>query len=644
MVKTKKQKQAVIDEALKRFERAEEAWREIYEKALADIRFVDEEDEQWDRDARDKRKGQPCLTFDKISGAIDQIVGDHLQNKPGIKVVGAEDDDADTAEIYEGLIRQIEGRGNRAYKTAFKMAVRGGWGAWRIRHDYVDSDSFDQDLILDEIKNPFSVLLDPIIQTSDVTDARYGFIFEDIPVDEFEDMYPKAKSGASETFDTTGNMQNWINTDYVRVAEYFRLVSEDRELGLTQDGQVLFVDEYPETEFVKTRSAKVDRLECFKITACEVLEEVKEIGQYIPIIPLFGKTSNVDGKLVTRGVIRKARDAQKLYNYERSAYVESVALQPKNPFFFTPKMVKGHEEKWRNFNVSNEPGIPYNPDPESPTGMPKREPPPQMSPGLVQGMQISADDIKAATGIYDASLGQRSNETSGRAIRARQQEGDTANFEFTDEFAEAIRHTGKILIDLIPEVYDAQRQIRILGEDDAEEVMEINKPVFDYVRGEWKNVNDLSRGNYDVKIRVGPSYATRRIETSEQIGQIIAQNPEMGQIIMDIYFQSLDLVGADEAVKRVRKMLIKKGIAEPTDEEKQEMMNPQAMKQKQMATQMKQRAAQAELAKREAEVEEKRTKSQVEKGKLQLDMAKFQAEQREDFVFDPNTGTVRASR
>lgn len=626
----KPEREGILDEALKRFGVAEEAWSEIYEKALEDIKFVDGgEYAQWTDKALAARKDRPTMTFDKVSGAIDQVVGDHLQNRPGVKVIGAEDDDADVAEIYEGLIRQIESRGVSAYSTGFKFAVKGGLGYWRIKHDYLCADSFDQDIILDEISNPFSVLPDPCIQHESAWKMRYAFVFEDMPKEEFEAKWPKAQSSTSNDLRPTGTAHSWISEDEVRVADYYRLVKVEKEIGLTADRQVLFVEDYPDQQFIDTRKTKIDKLERFKITSMEILEEYECVGAYVPIVPIFGKRSNIDGKMVVRGLVRKAKDAQRLYNYERSNYIESVALQPKQPYFATPKMLEGHEERWRNMNIQNDPVLLYNADQNAPGGMPKRESPAQVPSGLVQGLALSSDDIKSTTGIYDASLGARSNETSGRAIMARQREGDTATYEFTDEFAKAVEHTGKIYIDLIPKIYDATRTIRILGEDDAEEVVQIFKPVMNWETGEYETTNDLSRGKYDVKVRVGPSYTTRRIETAEQLSQIIQQNPEMGAIISDIYYSSLDLVGADELVKRMRKILIKKGIVEPNDDEKaemaQQMQSPQAQQQKQM----RQMAAQLEMANKKADTVEKQAQAKEREASAALKQMEALAKQME---------------
>jgi len=641
-MRTKKQREAIVEEALKRFDVAKDAWREIYELAVEDIRFVDEDGAQWDDAAKLARHKRPSMTFDKLSQAVDQTVGDHLQNKPGIKIRGAEDDDADVAEIYEGLIRQIESRGGRAYKTGFKFAAKGGFGAWMLDHDYVSDMSMDQDIILRELKNPFSVLVDPVVQVSRVKDMQWGFLFTDMPRAEFEAKWPKAQSTLSESYKAIGSQQvGWISEDEVRVADYFRLTPVSKVICQLSTGEVVDKDEFaPIADEMAAQGVTVERerkvsakkLERFKVTALEVLEEVECIGQRIPIVPIFGKQSNINGKMVTRGLVRKGKDPQRLYNYERSNYIETVALAPKQQIMATPKMIKGHEARWRDMNTSSDPVLLFNFDEGQ---MPQRVGLSQVPTALVTGLQMSADDIKSATGIYDAGLGARSNETSGRAIRARQLEGDTATYEFTDELVDAMTYTGEIMCEWIPLVYDATRQIRILGEDDAEEVVAINKPTIDLQTGEEITLNDLSRGKYDVKVTVGASYSTRRVETAEQLAQVMQGNPELGQIIADQYFKSLDLVGADEVIERVRKMGIQRGYIEPTDAEKQEMAEKSQQNRdpsQEMQQQAQMRLLAANVAEAEAKVGEIQSRIQMNQAKARegapttdpMDVAEFE--------------------
>jgi len=628
--RSSKKKQAIVDEALDRFETASDSWSYCYDAALEDIRFVDSEDGQWDDSTRQSRVNRPCLTFDKLSSAVDQVVGQQLQMLPGVKIRGAEEGDQDVAEIYEGLIRQIEQRSGRAYKTAFKFSVKGGWGVWMIDHDYVDDTSMNQDIILREIKNPFSVLFDPIIQIQELKECRYAFMFEDMDKEEFDRLYPKAKTGVGEQFYSTGNQRAWINEDTVRVADYFRIVFEDRRLVQLSTGEVVdyediepIIDElnFKGVTITNERLVEGRKLERFKMTGLEILEEYECVGRYIPLVPLLGKTSNINGKFLTRGLVRKAKDAQRMYNYSRSTAIEVTALQPKQPLMATPAMIKGHEERYRNLMTSNDPVLLFNFD----NGQkPFREAPASPSTALLTDVQISSDDIKSTTGIFNASLGQQGNETSGRAIRERQLQGNIATYEFVDELVESIKYTGEIFVDMIPKIYDAERQVRILGEDDREEVLMINKPQLDLQTGETIIINDLNRGHYDVKVTSGPSFSTRRSETAEQLGTLFGQNPAMAQLGADIYFKSLDLVGADELIERVRKAGIKAGVIEPNDEEKKEITAGDQQQQ-----QMKAQAMQMEMAMKQAEIANEQAMAKERDSKAVLNTIKAQVEQLE---------------
>jgi len=623
--------QDIITEALHRFETAADSWQDTYDLALGDVAFVDEPEGQWDETSKNNRKNRPCLTFDKLSASVDRIVGSQFANMPSIKVRAAEEGDEDTAEIFQGLIRQIDQRGIKAFKTAFKYSVKGGWGCVLIDHDFIDDVSLNQDIIIREIKNPFSVLIDPVVQAQPVEEARYGFVFEDIERDEFERMYPKAKSeGSQSDFESTGNFDSWVSDDYVRVADYYRIVTEETRLVQLSDGRVV---DYSQIEPIadelnlngitlgKERRVQMRKLERYKLTALEVLEEIECVGRFIPIVPVFGKTTNVDGTFFSRGIVQKAKDAQKMYNYARSVAVEVTALTPKQPYLVTPGMIKGHEERWRNMMTSSDPVMFFNFDQGQ---KPFREAPAQGSPALSQDAQLASADIQATTGIFEANLGQQGNETSGVAIRGRQFQGELTNYEYADQLSDAMELAGKICIDLIPKIYDTERQIRILGEDETEEVIAVNKPLQDMQTGEFILTNDLSVGHYDIKMATGPSFSTRKQETAEQLSQIIAQNPDMSQLVGDILFKNLDLVGGDEVISRLRSAGVKAGIIEP-DEQEAVALQQQMQQQQQIEAQ----AAQLELSMKQAEVMNEQSETRERESKAFLNSVKAQLQQLE---------------
>ena len=627
--RSEEDKQEIIAEALDRFENASDSWSYIYEEAVEDVKFVDDdEDGQWSDQMLKSRANRPCLTFDKLSTSVDRVIGGQLSNMPSVKIRAAEEGDEDIAEVYQGLIRQIDQRGIQAIKTAFKFAVKGGFGCFLVDHDYIDDVSLDQDILIREVKNPFSVLIDPIIQAERTTEARFGFLFQDMERKEFDRLYPDQPDVSESEFLTSNTSETWITEDYVRVADYYRIVLEESTLVQLSDGRVLDLKEgQPVRDELnlqgitlgKTRKVQKRKLERFKITANNILEEVECVGRYIPIVPVLGKTSNINGKFISRGLVRKAKDAQRLYNYSRSVAVEVTALTPKQPYFVTPAMIKGHESKWRNMMVSNDPVLTFNFDQGQ---KPYRESPAQGSPGLMQDAQLAAEDIKATTGIYDANLGQQGQEISGVAMSKRQFQGEMSNFEFQDQLVDAIELSGRICIDMIRSVYDTERQIRIVGEDEKEEVISINKTLMDAQTGQYVKTMDLSAGNYDIKVASGPSFSTRKQETAEQLSTIIAQNPAMSELVGDVLFKNLDLVGGDEVIKRLRSAGVKAGIIEPDEQEAAALQE-----QIQQAKQIEAQAAQLELALKQAEVMTEQAEARERESKAQMNTVKSAVEQ-----------------
>lgn len=639
MVK-KSDDQEIIEEALERFEIAETAEHDNRRLAIDDIKFVHDEDGQWTFEAKKKRSGRPCMTFDHTSSALDQVLGDYLQVKPGIKIRGLDDQaDPKLAYIYTGLIRNIESssKAASAYDTAFKGSVTCGYGVWRIVTDYESDRSFDQHIAIKKVPNQFTIKFDPSAVETTKEDGNFVFADEVVPLKEFKRRHPKMMTrwDTSTRGDLGTQYEGWYLDDGVRIAEYWRKVPVKKTLLLLNEGTTSFLEDIEPVldemamngiQVVKQREVETHKIQWFKMTGQEILERGEWAGYYFPFVPVFGKTVNIEGRERYRGIVRKAKDPQRSYNMHRSQTIETLALQPKAPFMYTPGMIKGHEKAWREINTSNAPGIPYNPDPKAPGGRPTREPPPTFPTGYLQEGMTALDDIKAATNIHDASLGQRSNETSGRAIRARQLEGDTANFEFTNNFNESLELQGRILVDLIPKIYDTERVVRILGEDDSEQYEQINKTVLDEQTQQYVKVNDISQGKFDVAIKTGPSYSTRRVETSEQLTEVMKFNPGLGEMLSDLWIKSLDLVGGEEAIKRVRKLMIMKGLVEPTEEEAQELPQQEPDPVQEMATRLEFAKTQSEIDNKNADTEVKQIEAAMKEFELSLDTGSQEAQ------------------
>jgi len=610
---TKDDDQAIVARIRKRFQIAADAEMVNRALALSDIRS--ENGEQWEPEAQASREedGRPCLTINKIAGAVKQILGAARQNKLAIKVRPVDDQsDPKVAELLTGLIRNIENTsaGESAYDHAFECAVKGGWGYFRIITDYASEDVFDQDICIERVPNQFSVYPDPASSKQDGSDMRWCIVSEVRDKETFAEEYPDA---ATSGFDSSiGEASaDWFTSEGVRVVEYFERSTEKKTLLLLQDGKTVFADDVPAEALkqgremgaiVKEREVDYPKITWYKATGAEILDRKDWAGKYIPVIPVLGEETWVDGRRVLRSAIRWAKDPQVLYNWARSNAVETLAMAPRQPFIGTPKMFEGHEHQWAQAHRKPMPYLLANPDPQVSGVLPQRQMMSNIDTGALQEAQMAADDIKATTGIYDASLGARGNETSGRAIIARQSEGDNATFIFTDNLGRAMKQAGRILVDLIPKIYDTERVVRLMNQDGSEGWATINQQ--DPMTGQ--KMNDLSVGKYDVVVDVGPSYKTKRLEAADGMIQLSQAAPQFAQIIIPRIAKNLDWPEADE-------------IAEEMTAMSQPQQGPDpAMQMAEMKMQQDQARGQIDMAKAQMDMEIKKMDFQIKQMDLMI--------------------------
>jgi len=645
----------LIAAAKKRFQAAMEADDNNRKRALEAIKFSALE--QWP-DAikqareRDQEGARPCLVLDKTNQHIRQVVNDQRQNRPAIKVRPVDDQgDEDVAEIFQGLSRHIEdaSQADLAYDTAFEQAVDGGYGYWRIITEYEDERSFNQDIRIKRIRNRFSVVLDPSSQMPDGSDAKFGFVYEDIDRDDFKRQYPKADPVDFDTLDKK-ELGWWATKEKVRVCEYFRIEHVETKLHLLADGTTATDDELKAKgggaaiQVVKSRDVSLPVVKWSKITAVDELEARDWPGKYIPIVKVTGNEKDVEGELITSGMVTAAMDAQRMYNYAASAFVEMVALAPKAPWTAAEGQIEGHEEEWAKANKSNIAVLQYKPTTVDGVLVPPpmRQPMPGIPTGWAQALQFSEHDIQSATGMYAANLGEQSNEKSGRAIQARQREGDVGSFHYVDNLSRSIRYTGRILVDLIPKIYDTKRIARIIGVDGKPDMVELDPeqeaPVMqkqDQLGRKLAKVYNLGVGKYDVTVTVGPSYSTKRQEAVDWMQQLIQADPRIMQIGGDILFNNMDLPGAEEMAERLKAMLppqIKQMIE--AEDQGQDPKVIALQQQVQQANQMLDQKAQAlqqmaaELQQKEQEIAGKDAEASAAIEKLQAQVRMSQSELR----------------
>jgi hypothetical protein len=565
------------------------AYSNSREDELDDMRFMagsPDNQWQWPQDVLSTRgsvQGQtinarPCLTINKLPQHVKQVTNDQRQNRPSGKVIPANDEaDVEMAEIFDGIVRHIEYMSDAdvAYDTACENQVTYGEGYIRILTEYCDEDTFDQDLKIGRIRNSFSVYMDPMIQDPCGSDAQWCFVTEDITKDEYERLYPDAMPMSSIQQQGVGDqdISHWIGEDTVRVAEYFYYEHEKAELLLFPGEVTAFKGSMEAMQmqamgFEPTRSRKVDRkvVKWVKTNGYEVLEESEWAGKWIPIVRVIGNEFEVDGQMYISGIVRNAKDAQRMYNYWVSQEAEMLALAPKAPFIGYGGQFEGYEQQWKTANTTNWPYLEVNPDVTDGAGsvlpLPERAQPPLPQTGLIQAKLGAADDIKATTGQYDSALGATSNERSGRAILARERQADTGTYHYVDNLARAVRYVVRQLVDMIPKIYDTRRIARIIGVDGETGMARIDPMQPEPVRKiqdengvVLEKIYNPGVGRYDVVVTTGPSYMTKRQEAMDAMSQILQGNPNLWAVAGDLFVKNMDWPGAEEMAERLRKTI-----------------------------------------------------------------------------------------
>jgi len=582
---------AILNQAKKRLQMSMDALDDTRNSELDDLKFragSPDNQWQWPQDvltARSTGNGstinaRPCLTINKLPQHVLQITNQQRQDRPSGKVIPVDDKaDIEIAEVFEGIVRHIEyiSDADVAYDTACDHQVSAGEGYWRIITKYVDEGTFDQEIYIERIKNLFSVNIDPMIKDPCGSDAKWGIISQDMLKSEFEELYPNATPVDNWGPQGVGDqgMATWLSTETIRIAEYFYIDTDRKKLcqyppvpGIMQGGNFL-ADSNEAKQYkamgikpLKERTTEINIVRWCKLNGHEILEKKVWAGKYIPIVRVVGNEFEIEGRVYISGIVRNAKDAQRMYNYWTSQEAEMLALAPKAPYVGAAGQFEGFEEQWKTANIQNWPYLEYNPTVEE--GLlvppPQRTPPPLPQAGLIQAKLGAADDIKGTTGQYDASLGQQSNERSGKAILAREKQADTGTFHYQDNLGRAIRYSTRILLDLIPKIYDTNRVARIIGLDGQTEQVQLNPEqpeavvsIKDQATGAaMQKIYNLNVGRYDVAVAIGPGYATKRQEAVENMGLLIQTSPELWKVIGDLLVKNMDWPGAQEMARRLR--------------------------------------------------------------------------------------------
>lgn len=633
----------IVKEAKDRFKRCEDAESSFRKLFVEDMKFANGDPDnnwQWPDQIRQSRDGdqRPCLTINKVRQHNLQIINDAKQNKPSIKTLPIDGQaDVQIAKILDGIMRHIEYNSHAeiAYDTATEFAVQGGLGYWRVITDYEHDGSFEQEIFIRRVKDPLSVMIDPDIQSADGADAKFGFVFEDVPKEEYEAQYPD-EDPASVTFPMESTGDPWLEKDHVRVCEYFRRAEKTDMLinhpvkGPMKLSDVGDADERKDLladESVKKREITEPHFQWFKIAGDKVIDKKEWLGRYLPIVRVVGEEIVINGKVERKGHTRNMKDGQRMYNYMTSANVEYIALQTKTPYVAAAEAIEGYDDEWANANKDNKAYLPYNSRDEQGNEIPRpqREQPPVGASAYLQAMQTAQQELMMTSGQYQEQFGAPSNADAGVAIAARQRQGDKATYHFIDNVARAIRYTGRIMVDLIPKIYDTQRVVRIVGEDGTEDFAQLNpeqphavgdasgQPAPAQPQGPQKPtaaeaaqlIYNPGIGRYDVTVEVGPNYETRRQEAFHALTQIMSQDQDLMKVAGDLLFKAADFPMADEVAERLHRTIPAAILGEGPTPQEQDM----EQKIQQMCQMIEHQSAMLQQAQQGKEADELRIKA-----------------------------------
>ena len=577
-------KERLLERVRKNMERAISAESENRKSGLDDRLF--KIGQQWPTEIMAQRNldKRPCLTVNKLPTFVHQIVNDQRQNRPSINISPVGDrGDPEVAKMYRGLVRFIERdcAADIAYDTAFDDAVTMGWGYWRVTLEWESPDSFNCVLVIRQVRNPFSVYLDPAHVDPTGADAKWAFVTQNITRSEFSDKYPGATQMPYSDGGIGDKVNSWATKDEIRIAEYYGIEYNPRTLVKLSNGHVGWEDDLDDItkgylkrgrlQKIDERESQVPTVMWYKVTAVDVLKEEEWIGTSVPIVKVVGNATDVEGKIKLSGIIRDAKDPQRAKNYWVTAMTEIIALQPKAPWVMEEGQGEGHEDEFKNANVKNIPVLYYKGTSVGGT----MAPPPQRQPmagipaGIMTAMASSEQDLMGVTGIrFDATMAEKTQDESGRALHALRQMTDIGAFHYVDNLARSLRRTGEILVEAIPLVYDEKRVVTILREDDKEEQVAID-PSLPKPSGEEKRPDGKTRklfnptyGKYGVTVTIGPSYATKRIEATENMMAFMRALPQTAALVADLFAKNSDWPGAEEIAARLAKTL-PPGILQP---------------------------------------------------------------------------------
>lgn len=571
--------------------------------------------EQWPQYAVNARGlDRPQLTINETNTYIKRVCNMQRQQRPRGKASPVDNfADKKIAKVITGLGRHVEvnSDADNAYDTAFDFAATIGWGYWRIRADYIANDSFDQDVFIDVVDNPFTVYFDPNSRLPDGSDAERGLITDLMLTKKFEKEYPDATTGGFSDRGAGDSDPDWVTQNDIRLAEFMWVDRKPAKLVALSDGTAIWEDrlkplmpmlELAGISIKGSRDSFKRIVKWKKQTAFDVLEEKELPGRFIPLVPVYWTRVVIDSRRIVQGLVKDAMDPARMVNFWQTAVTETLALAPKPKWLIAEGQDEGHENEFKNANLSPTAVLRYKPTDVDgkPAPPPQRiapDPPPS---GFIEASFLANQNLSRVFGIYDPAVRGGAQHKSDKTLNAEQGQSENTNFDGYDNLTRSIKHSWRIMLDYFPVVYDTQRVMRIIGEDGRDSLVTINEPSQkqDETGAAVETVlNDIRVGTYDVVMETGPGYETARKEgvaaalelMDTPVGEKIAATAD------DLIVRGMDFPGADAIADRLAAANPLSQIDEKSDIPPQAQMQMKSMQQQIQQLQQKLQAAGIEI-------------------------------------------------
>ena len=550
---------------------------------------------QWDETIKRQRETdpggvRPCYVFDQIGQYVSNVAGQVEQNPPALHALPVGDGaDKRVAEKLDGFFRHIEhtSRAQQHYARALTSAARTGVGYLIVRPEYVNRALNWQEPRIGSEGDPLRVVFDPWSVEVDGSDATFGFVLTPISHREWDRQF-KGKDKVS--FGDAERSRSRDERESILIAEQWRTETQAKNMivCIGQDGDETALEEDAYWEAcqragyqLEVRGTYKDKVSCVKwsrMSGADLLtEETEYPASGIGIVPVYGYVGWSDGRMHYCGIPRRAMNPQRSYNYHMSEMHVFMGQAPKSPWIAAAAAVRGYEALWDRASVDSRAFLPFNHVDEANNAIP----PPARTPlavnlqNHVQGAEQAIRDIQASIGMYQASLGAPSNESSGVAIDARKQQGEAATAHFPGHLAASLGQVGKLCMEMIPRLLDTKRQLRILSIDQTPATVTIDpKQAGAFRETDQGLVINPNVGRYDVRVVVGASFATQRSQAQAAFTEMMRANPALAPALAPLWAQTLDVPHADKLAQ------VLTAVAPP---EVKAILNPESDKQPQTA-------------------------------------------------------------